>query len=132
MRTQSPEMAMNHQATSLADIEKGLKVLQANKNKWVATSIDERINFLDKIGGDLKPLSDRWVALSMEAKGIPQHTFGEEEEKIFLGSIFGLIGALRQSLADIKKYGRPQIAGPISVGSGSRQSSRESIPANGS
>ena len=51
----------------------------------------------------------------MEAKGIPPNTFGEQEEKIFLGSIFGLIGSFRKSLADIKKYGRPQIAGPVVV-----------------
>jgi acyl-CoA reductase-like NAD-dependent aldehyde dehydrogenase len=116
-RSQSPEMAKINQITSFADIEKELKVLQAHKDKWVATSIDERIKFLDNIGGDLQPLSERWVALSMEAKGIPQHTFGEEEEKIFLGSIFGLIGALRQSLLDIQKYGHPQIVGPIAAGS---------------
>ena len=44
-QSQSPEMAKKNQVTSFADIEKALKVLQAHKDKWVATSIDERINF---------------------------------------------------------------------------------------
>ena len=35
--------------TSFDDMEKGLKVLQANKAKWVATDIGERINILDEI-----------------------------------------------------------------------------------
>jgi len=40
-----------------------------------------------------------------------------EEEKIFLGSIFGLLSSMRKSLREIEKYGRPRIAGPVAVNS---------------
>src|SRR5271157_4169610 len=113
--SQSSGITENNRVTSFDDMEQGLKVLQANKDKWAATGIDERIKILDKIRRDLKLVSGSWIALSMEAKGIAPNTFGEQEEKIFLGSIFGLIGSFRKSLADIKRYGRPRIAGPVVV-----------------
>ena len=110
-----PEMAKSNLATSFNDMDEGLNILQTNKDKWVITPIDGRIAILDQIRRDLIPLSDRWIALSIAAKGVPQHTFGAGEEWIAFGSIFGLIGSLRQSLEDIKKYGQPRIAGPTTV-----------------
>jgi acyl-CoA reductase-like NAD-dependent aldehyde dehydrogenase len=108
-------MAENNRVTSLDDMEKEVKVLQANKDKWVATDIDERITILDEIKRNLIPISDRWVAISIEAKGVPTHTFGEGEEWASLGIIYNLLGSLRQSLADVKKYGHPRIVGPATV-----------------
>ena len=110
-----PEMAKSNLATSFNDMDEGLNILQTNKDKWVITPIDGRIAILDEIRRDLIPLSDRWIALSIAAKGVPQHTFGAGEEWIAFGTIFGLIGSLRQSLEDIKKYGQPRIGGPITV-----------------
>ena len=79
-----PEMAKINLATSFNDMDEGLKILQANKDKWVITAIDERISILDEIRRDLIPLSAPWIALSIEAKGVPQHSFGEGEEWIDL------------------------------------------------
>jgi acyl-CoA reductase-like NAD-dependent aldehyde dehydrogenase len=110
-----PPTVKRSQVTSANEMEQCLNVLQSNKDRWVITGIDERIAILDEIKRDLIPLSDRWVALSIEAKGIPQHSYGEGEEWMFLGGIYGLIASLRQSLADIKKYGSPRIAGPITM-----------------
>jgi hypothetical protein len=114
-QSQFPGITDKNRVTSFADMEQDLKILQANKDKWVATSIDDRVKILDKIRRDLKPLSGQWLALSMEAKGIAPNTFAEQEEKIFLGSVFGLLGSYRKSLADIRKYGRPQVDGPVIV-----------------
>jgi len=113
--SQSLGMAENNRVTSIDAMQQELKVLQANKDKWVATDIDERITILDEINRDLIPISDRWVAISIEAKGILTHTHGEGEEWGTLGVIYSLLGSLRQSLADVKKCGRPQIAGPVVV-----------------
>jgi acyl-CoA reductase-like NAD-dependent aldehyde dehydrogenase len=110
-----PEMAKSNLVTSFNDMDEGLNTLQANKDKWVITAIDERIAILEEIRRDLIPLSDPWIALSIAAKGVPQGSFGEGEEWLTIGSIFGLMGSLRQSLEDIKKHGQPRIAGPPTV-----------------
>jgi acyl-CoA reductase-like NAD-dependent aldehyde dehydrogenase len=112
---QSSEITESPRTTSLKSIQERLKVLQANKDKWAATGIDERIAILDEIKRDLLRVTDRWVALCAEAKGIPAHTYGEVFEWSMPLTIFSLLASLRQSLEDIKKYGRPQIAGPVFI-----------------
>jgi len=112
---QSSEITDSMRTTSLESIREGLEVLQANKDKWTATGIDEQIAILDEIKRDLLTVTDRWVTLCAEAKGIPAHTYGEVFEWSMLLTIFSLLASLRQSLKDIKKYGRPQIAGPVFV-----------------
>jgi hypothetical protein len=94
-------------------MQQDLKVLQENKDKWVATGVDERIAILDEIKHDLTPLSESWVALCVEAKGIIPNSRGVGEEWEALGIIYNLLSSLRQSLSDIKKYGCPQIIGPV-------------------
>ena len=113
--SQSQNVPDNKLCTTFAEIDQQLQLLQANKDKWVQTGIEERIKILDKIRRDMKPVSPDWVRLSMAAKGIVPNTFPEQEEKIFLGSIFGLITVLRKSMSDIKRYGRPHIPGPVEV-----------------
>lgn len=115
--SQTPAGPKNNQATSFEDIDKALKVLQANKGKWVATGIDERIAILDEIRRDFMPTLDRWVEVSIEAKGTPKGTFGEAEEWAYLAMMYNILGSLRQSLADIKKYGYPRIVGRAVMGS---------------
>jgi acyl-CoA reductase-like NAD-dependent aldehyde dehydrogenase len=114
---QSPETAKNNRISSINEIEQALKILHANKDRWTAVNIGERIKFLDKIRRDMKTVSGSWVSAGVEAKRIPPDTFAVEEEKIFLGSIFGLLSSMRKSLREIEKYGRPRIAGPVAVNS---------------
>ncbi len=105
----------NNRATSLDAMQRELQELQKNKDRWATTEIDERIVILDQIKRDLIPVSQRWVTLCMEAKGIFSYTHGEGEEWGTLSDIYNLLGSLRQSLVGIKKCGLPQIAGPISI-----------------
>src|SRR5512139_1554710 len=107
------KLVQNNRATSLEAIQRELQELQQNKDRWATTGIDERIVILDEINRNLISVSQSWVTLCMEAKGILMHTRGEGEEWGTLGNIYNLLGSLRQSLIDIKKYGRPRIAGPI-------------------
>ena len=51
----------------------------------------------------------------MEAKGISPGTFGEAEEWAMLAMVYNCVNSLRQSLSDIKKYGRPQIVGSVKL-----------------
>jgi len=45
---QSPETAKNNRISSINEIEQALKILHANKDRWTAVNIGERIKFLDK------------------------------------------------------------------------------------
>lgn len=98
---------------ALDTIGKGLEILQANKNLWLDVDIDERIAILDEIRLDLLSVADDWIERCIIEKGIPQNTFGEVFEWNMLQVIFSLLTSLQQSLKDIKKKGRPRIAGPI-------------------
>jgi acyl-CoA reductase-like NAD-dependent aldehyde dehydrogenase len=99
--------------TSLESIQEALELLQANKDKWIATDIDERIAIIGEIRRDFITVTDHWVSLCTEAKGIEPNTYGEAFEWNMTFTIFGLLASLQQSLKDIKKYGRPRIAGPV-------------------
>jgi acyl-CoA reductase-like NAD-dependent aldehyde dehydrogenase len=118
--SQTTGIRKNNQATSFDDIDKALKVLQTNKDRWVATGIDERIAILDEMMIDFVPILDHLVEVSIEAKGTPKDTFGEAEEWAYLAMMYNIIRSLRQSLADIKKYGYPRIVGRAVRGSNSQ------------
>jgi hypothetical protein len=98
---------------SLEEIEEELKILQSKKRIWIDTGLDERIAILDEVKKDFLIVSEQWVRLCTKEKGIPPDTFGEVFEWNMLQAIFSLLASLRQSMTDINKYGRPQIAGPI-------------------
>ncbi len=96
-------------------MDEAVKVLQANKDVWVALGLHERIRILDEIKLDLMSGADRWVAASLAAKGIPARTFGEGEEWATLAAVFRAVRLLRQSLIDIRNDGRPQLPKPLTT-----------------
>jgi acyl-CoA reductase-like NAD-dependent aldehyde dehydrogenase len=99
--------------TMQVEIDRSLRKLQANKDKWVTTNIDERIAILDEIRKEFIKITENWVSLCSEAKGIQANTYGEGFEWNMTFTIFGLLASLSQSLKDIKKYGVPRPAGPL-------------------
>jgi acyl-CoA reductase-like NAD-dependent aldehyde dehydrogenase len=98
---------------SFENIDEQLKTLKENKEKWIETSIDERLGILNEIKHDLLSVTEQWIKYCTEAKGIPRGTFSEVFEWNMLQTIFTLLASLQQSLTDIKKYGRPQISGGL-------------------
>ena len=110
-----PSAAGNIPGTGFDSVDEALRVLRANSDTWVKLDIDERIAILDQIRVDLLAVSDRWIAVTLEAKGIPAGTFGEMEEWVLVAALFRMIRVLRQSLVDIKRHGRPRIPGPVAL-----------------
>jgi acyl-CoA reductase-like NAD-dependent aldehyde dehydrogenase len=102
--------------TTLESIEEGLMTLQASKDAWTKTDIDERISILDEIRRDLLAVSEDWVKICVDEKGIAPNTFGEVFEWNMLQTIFSLLATLCQSLMDIRSSGRPRIAGSLTEG----------------
>ena len=77
-----------------------LKQLQANKDKWAALPITERITILDEITNDFLTLADEWVTVSLAAKGFTPGGLAEAEEWLFVASILRAIRLSKQSLRE--------------------------------
>jgi acyl-CoA reductase-like NAD-dependent aldehyde dehydrogenase len=121
--SRSSDSAHDITETSPESMQEALQVLQKNKDQWAETGIDERIKIIDEIKRDMLPVFDRWVALSLEAKGFSKHSHDEGWEWFYLGFVFNMLAILRHVLMDIKKYGHPQ----ISELPGTRSSGRVSV-----
>ena len=91
-----------------------IQTLQAHKDAWVLLTIDDRVAILDDLIKDFAAIAPRWVAVSLQAKGIREGVPAAAEEWV-LGpwSILKNLSQLRQSLIDIKNIGHPKIAGPV-------------------
>jgi hypothetical protein len=94
-------------------IDELLISLQENKEKWIETSIDERLSILNEIRQDLLTVTEQWIDQCTKAKEIPRGTFSEVFEWNMLQTIFTQLASLHKSLTDIKRHGRPQIAGGL-------------------
>lgn len=99
--------------TSRADLESALSVLQANKQRWAALSVTERIEVLDQIHADLPSVEKRWVAAGMAAKGSRPNTMAEGEEWFALSVMYRYVRYLRKSLVDIQRFGQPHLPGKV-------------------
>ncbi len=105
-----PEAEHRIEPTSQSKLDEALAILEDHKNEWVALDIEERIELLEHVRERAVEVAERWVAASVEAKGM---TFGgaEEGEEWLVGpspvvkNITLLIGSLR----DIQDHGVPQL-----------------------
>jgi acyl-CoA reductase-like NAD-dependent aldehyde dehydrogenase len=96
-------------------MDAALEILGNNKLKWARLEIDKKITIIDEIARDFETVDDDWVTAGMEAKGHQEDSFGEGEEWFFVFFIYSLLRVLKNSLKDIKKYGRPKIPGGLST-----------------
>jgi hypothetical protein len=101
----------SHQALDLA-----VEELRAHAAEWAALPIAERIALAEELGRDIAGVAERWVAVSLQAKGIApgEPTAGEEW---ITGPYLVLrnLRLLRRSLADIAARGRPEIPGRVTT-----------------
>ncbi len=88
--------------------------LQAHKDEWVALPVRKRVALLDQLITNFAAVAPRWVAESVQAKGIAGDPICIGEEwAAGLWPVLKNLRRLRQSLVDIEAYGRPRIPGPI-------------------
>lgn len=97
----------------IEEMDEAIATLHANKDKWINLELDQKIRILDQILIDLNEVAEDWVSLSLQAKGIPNNSFGEGEEWFYLAIINHLIRLLKNSLVDIKNQGKPSIPGKL-------------------
>ncbi len=95
-------------------MDAAIETLQSHKDAWVMLTIDDRVAILDDLIKDFAAIAPRWVAVSLQAKGIREGVPAAAEEWA-LGPwpILKNLSQLRQSLIDIKNIGHPKIPGPV-------------------
>ena len=81
-----PEAEHRIEPTSQSKLDEALAILEDHKNEWVALDIDERIELLEHVRERAVEVAERWVAASVEAKGM--RFGGAEEGEEWLGGSF--------------------------------------------
>jgi len=110
----SEDTQQSARVTSRVAIDEALAVLVAHKDVWVLTDVPERIKILEELTRGVLKVADRWISVSLEAKGLSaSNILGVAEEWAFLATILRNLRLLRESLRDIQKYGRPRISNQV-------------------
>jgi acyl-CoA reductase-like NAD-dependent aldehyde dehydrogenase len=103
-------------ATSTADMDAAIQTLQERKNAWVAVPVRDRIALLDRLIHDFSAIAERWVAVSVQAKGLdPRGKTAGEEWALGPYPVLRNMRLLRQALGDIARGGRPRIPGRVTT-----------------
>jgi aldehyde dehydrogenase family protein len=120
--TVTPQIvAGSARASSRAEMDAAVAVLQENKGAWTAVGPRERIELLGDLSRGFLAVAERWAALGIEAEGLdPEHPSSGEEALVGPYFILRNLRLLRESLLDIETHGRPRIPGAVRT----RQSSQ--------
>jgi acyl-CoA reductase-like NAD-dependent aldehyde dehydrogenase len=113
---QFPAVSSSMPPSTQETIDAAVQALQEHKDAWVALSNRERITTLDRLINDFAAIAPRWVAASLQAKGIAEDSPSVGEE--WAAGVWPVLKNLRQlrnSLSDIEAYGRPKIPGHITT-----------------
>ena len=98
-------------ATPADALHAAISALQAAKGRLPALNVTDRIRLLHRAAADLQAVEEAWVAAACEAKGIPQDAPVSGEEWLGGPMVFQRnIRLLAEALAEIRDYGRPQVA----------------------
>jgi len=120
-----PEIAGAMPPTSRESLDLAVEELAARKDEWARMDTGERLALLERIHDDCVGVVERWVAMSLAAKGIAPGTPTEAEEWL-AGPLFLLrnLRLLRRSLAEIVRFGRPRIRGRVATRPGGQVAAR--------
>jgi hypothetical protein len=113
--TVTPQVvAGSSRASSQAEMDVAIDVLQKNKGAWTAVSPRERIVLLSDLSHRFLGVAERWADLGIEAEGLDRNHPSSGEEAL-VGPYFILrnLRLLRESLLDIETHGRPRIPGAV-------------------
>jgi acyl-CoA reductase-like NAD-dependent aldehyde dehydrogenase len=98
------------------EMDHAVAILSQQKAAWVKVTVRERIALLDAIIRDFTAIAPRWVAASLQAKGIaPDAPAASEEWAAGTWAVSKSLNQLRRSLIDIAASGHPHVPGPITT-----------------
>ncbi|HEY7127051.1 MAG TPA: aldehyde dehydrogenase family protein [Ktedonobacterales bacterium] len=111
---QFPAITTSLPPSSQEAMDAAVQELQTKKEEWVAYTIRERLALIDQLIADFARIADRWVAASLQAKGLtPDAPTAGEEWGAGPYPVLKNLTQLRQALRDIEKTGHPKIPGPV-------------------
>ena len=113
MLTGNSEFVEATQPSSQAGMVKALEVLTTHKEAWARMEIPERIALLDQLKADLPGIENRWVAAGLAARGAKTESLTDGVEWTNFSLVYKQIRALRQSLQDISRFGKPRLPGKV-------------------
>ncbi|GHO83362.1 aldehyde dehydrogenase family protein [Dictyobacter formicarum] len=100
--------------SSREDMDGAIDVLVEQKENWIQTSVTERIRIVDSLIADFSALAPRWVAASLQAKGLDEDSpYAGDEWSAGTWALLHSLRQLRQALVNIQKDGHPHIPGPV-------------------
>jgi acyl-CoA reductase-like NAD-dependent aldehyde dehydrogenase len=101
-------------ASSRAELDAAVAVLQENKGAWTAVGPRERLSLLSDLSRRFLAVADRWAQLGIEAEGLdPEHPGSGEEALVGPYFILRNLRLLRESLLDVETHGRPRLPGAV-------------------
>ncbi len=91
-----------------------MRAVAAARDAWARVDPSARAALLGRLLGDFGAVAERWVAASLEAKGVaPDAPAAGEEWIAGPFCVLRVIRLLRGALQDIAAGGRPRIPGPV-------------------
>lgn len=113
---QFPTVSGNVLSSTQDVLDSAVQTLQSNKDAWVVLPTNERIALIDRLIKDFAAIAPRWVAASLQAKGVPEDSpVAGEEWGAGILPVLKNLRQLRQSLQDIVAIGHPKIPGPVTT-----------------
>ena len=98
------------------EMDVAIEALQAHKDEWVAFSVRDRIVLIERLIRDFADIAERWVDVSIRAKGIEYDSLCVGEEwAAGAWPVLKNLRQLRQSLVDIETEGHPKIPGRVTT-----------------
>ncbi|MGQ9829038.1 MAG: hypothetical protein ACUVSW_14355 [Roseiflexus sp.] len=105
----------SHTPPLWADVDRALADLHSRKDSWVQESLDERIALLAALRRTLADAEERWIAISLESRGLAPGGYGESEERTWLAILTRFLRLLHQALIDVRDHGRPSLPGGLTT-----------------
>jgi acyl-CoA reductase-like NAD-dependent aldehyde dehydrogenase len=102
--------------TSTESLDLAVEELAAHRVEWARISIADLLAMLERLHDDYATVVERWVAVSLQAKGITPGSRAEAEEWM-VGPFLVLrnLRLLRRSLSEIARYGQPRVPGRVTT-----------------
>jgi acyl-CoA reductase-like NAD-dependent aldehyde dehydrogenase len=97
--------------TSREDLDSALEELTAHKQEWVDLPIGERLDLVRRVRRDFHGVQERWVQLSVAAKGVAERTYGNDWDWLDVAPINRTHLMVERALSEIKKGRRPKVPG---------------------
>ncbi|GCE27451.1 putative aldehyde dehydrogenase [Dictyobacter alpinus] len=111
---QFPSASSTITSSSRETMDAAIAELVAHKDDWLQTSVAARIALVETLIADFSEVAPRWVAASLQAKGLQEDSlYAGEEWLAGAWTLLHSLSQLKKALLDIQQDGHPHIPGPI-------------------